>query len=141
MAALERGFGRTGRNYYRARLFSLEYSCFCSELIDCVVYGEMVAGAFGSLNGLAETLLYTTPILLTALATILSFRCGIWNVGGDGQLYLGAIATVGLGFNPFGLPSFFLLPVLAAGAFVVGVAWAVSRLRSCELTSTPMRSS
>ena len=88
------------------------------------VYGVMVAGAFGSLNGLAETLLFATPILLTALATILCFRCGIWNVGGDGQLILGAIATVGLGFNSFGLPGFFLLPLLVAGAFVGGGAWA-----------------
>jgi ABC-type uncharacterized transport system permease subunit len=88
------------------------------------VYGEMIAGAFGSLDGIAETLLFMTPILLTALATVLSFRCGIWNVGGDGQLYLGAIATVGLGFNPLGLNSIFLLPLLAAGAFVAGGAWA-----------------
>src|SRR5262249_16596873 len=88
------------------------------------VYGEMIAGAFGSREGIAETLLYLTPILLTALATIVSFRCGIWNVGGDGQLYLGAIATAGLGFNPLGLSSVFLLPLLVAGAFVAGGAWA-----------------
>jgi ABC-type uncharacterized transport system permease subunit len=88
------------------------------------VYKEIIAGSFGSLNGLSETLLFMTPILLTALATIISFRCGMWNVGGDGQLYLGAIATVGLGFNYFGLPSFLLLPFLAAGAFVAGGAWA-----------------
>jgi simple sugar transport system permease protein len=88
------------------------------------VYGEMLVGAFGSLNGLAETLLYATPILLTALATILSFRCGVWNVGGDGQLYLGAFATVGLGFNTLGLPSAALLPMVALGAFVAGGLWA-----------------
>jgi ABC-type uncharacterized transport system permease subunit len=88
------------------------------------VYGEIIAGSFGSLNGVSETLLFMTPILLTALATIISFRCGMWNVGGDGQLYLGAIATVGLGFNSLGLPSVVLLPLMAAGAFVAGGAWA-----------------
>ena len=88
------------------------------------VYGEMIVGAFGSLDGIAETLLFMTPILLTALATVVSFRCSIWNVGGDGQLYLGAIATAGLGFNPLGLNSIFLLPLLVAGAFVAGGAWA-----------------
>jgi ABC-type uncharacterized transport system permease subunit len=88
------------------------------------VYEEIVVGAFGSVNGLSETLLFMTPILLTALATIISFRCGMWNVGGDGQLYLGAIATVGLGFNPLGLSSLVLLPVLAGGAFIAGGAWA-----------------
>jgi simple sugar transport system permease protein len=88
------------------------------------VYGEMIAGAFGSRDGIAETLLYMTPILLTALATVVSFRCSVWNVGGDGQLYLGAIATVGLGFNPLGLNSISLLSLLIAGAFVAGGAWA-----------------
>jgi general nucleoside transport system permease protein len=89
-----------------------------------VVYADILVGAFGSLNGLAETLLYMTPILLTALATVVAFRCGVWNVGGDGQLYLGAIATVGLGFNVLGLPSYLLLPLLAVGAFIAGGLWA-----------------
>jgi ABC-type uncharacterized transport system permease subunit len=88
------------------------------------VYGEIVAGSFGSLNGLSETLLFMTPILLTGVATIISFRCGMWNVGADGQLYLGAIATVGVGFNSLELPSFVLLPVMAFAAFVGGGAWA-----------------
>lgn len=88
------------------------------------LYGEIIAGSFGSRNGVSETLLFMTPILLTALATIISFRCGIWNVGGDGQLYLGAIATVGLGFNSLALPNFALLPLMAVGAFVAGGAWA-----------------
>jgi general nucleoside transport system permease protein len=88
------------------------------------VYGDIVVGSFGSVNALSETLLFMTPILLTALATIISFRCGMWNVGADGQLYLGAIAAVGLGFDAIGLPSFVLLPVMAIGAFVAGGAWA-----------------
>jgi simple sugar transport system permease protein len=96
----------------------------CFGINPLEVYGEMIAGAFGSLDGITETLLFMTPILLTALATVISFRCGIWNVGGDGQLYLGAIATVGLGFNPLGLNSIFLLPLLVAGAFAAGGAWA-----------------
>jgi general nucleoside transport system permease protein len=88
------------------------------------VYKEIAIGAFGSLNGLSETLIFLTPILLTALAAIVSFRCGMWNVGGDGQLYLGAIVTVGLGFNSIELPSSVLLPILAVGSFAAGGAWA-----------------
>jgi len=87
------------------------------------VYAEMVKGAFGSMNGIAETLLYATPILLTALTAIFSFRCGMWNVGGEGQLYLGAIATTGLGFNGLNLPGPILLPVMVVGAFAAGAAW------------------
>src|SRR4051812_28528177 len=63
------------------------------------IYYEMFLGAFGSVNAVAETLVYTTPILFTGLAAIVCFRCGMWNVGAEGQLYLGALAAVGLGFN------------------------------------------
>jgi ABC-type uncharacterized transport system permease subunit len=88
------------------------------------IYAEMFKGAFGSLNGVAETLVYATPILLTGLAAIVCFRCGMWNVGAEGQLYLGAIAAVGLGFNRMGLPGPILLPVMALGAIAAGAAWA-----------------
>ena len=56
-------------------------------------YFEIVRGAFGSPNAIAECLVYATPITLTALSVILCFRCGLWNIGADGQLYFGAIAA------------------------------------------------
>jgi len=87
------------------------------------IYFEMFEGAFGSVNSIAETLVYATPILLTSLAAIVCFRCGMWNVGAEGQLYLGAIAAVGLGFNSMGLPGPLVLPVMALGAFAAGAAW------------------
>ena len=88
------------------------------------VYREIVTGSVGSLNALAETLNYTTPILLTALAAIVCFRCSLWNIGAEGQLYLGAIVTAGLGLQTFGLPSFVVLPAVALCAFVAGAGWA-----------------
>jgi simple sugar transport system permease protein len=87
------------------------------------VYGAMISGSVGSLNALGETLIYAAPILLTALSAILCFRAGMWNVGADGQLYLGAIATVWLGFDTLHLPSLFLIPAMAVGAFVAGAIW------------------
>jgi general nucleoside transport system permease protein len=96
-------------------------------------YVQILKGAFGSINALTEDLVYATPIILTSLSVILAFRCGLWNLGSDGQLYLGAIATVGLGFNRFGLPAPALLPVMAVAAFAAGAVWAalpaVLRLR------------
>jgi ABC-type uncharacterized transport system permease subunit len=88
------------------------------------IYLEMFKGAFGSLNAAAETLIYTAPILLTGLAAIVCFRCGMWNIGAEGQLYLGAIAAVGLGFNKMGLPDPIVLPAMVIGAFVAGALWA-----------------
>jgi simple sugar transport system permease protein len=86
-------------------------------------YGTMLTGALGSANAVAETLIYATPILLTAIAAIVCFRAGMWNIGADGQLYLGAIAALGLGFNTLGLPSIVLLPAMACAAFVAGGFW------------------
>jgi simple sugar transport system permease protein len=65
-----------------------------------------------------------TPIIFTALSVILAFRCGLWNVGADGQLYLGAIAAVGIGFNTLGLPGPVVAPAMALGAILAGAGWA-----------------
>ncbi|HJZ20589.1 MAG TPA: ABC transporter permease, partial [Bradyrhizobium sp.] len=74
-----------------------------------------------------------TPIIFTSLSVILAFRCGLWNIGADGQLYLGAIVAVGLGFGSLDLPPVLRLPLMLAGALAAGAAWgavpAMLRLR------------
>jgi simple sugar transport system permease protein len=87
------------------------------------VYATMLRGALGTPNAVAETLIYAAPILLTAVAAIVCFRAGMWNVGADGQLYLGAIAALGIGFNTLGLPAVILIPAMAFAAFAAGGAW------------------
>jgi general nucleoside transport system permease protein len=87
-------------------------------------YLEIVRGAFGSPNALAECLVYATPITLTALSVILCFRCGLWNIGADGQLYIGAIAAVGVGFNAMNLPGALVLPAMLVAGFAAGAAYA-----------------
>ena len=62
-------------------------------------YGLLFSGAFGTVNNFAETLIQATPLLLTGLGIAICFQCGVWNVGAEGQLYIGAIATVGVGVN------------------------------------------
>jgi simple sugar transport system permease protein len=89
-----------------------------------LAYGDILAGAFGSVSGLTEDLVYATPVILTSLSVILAFTCGLWNIGADGQLYLGAIAAVGVGFNGLGLPAPLLLPAMAAAALLAGALWA-----------------
>ncbi len=86
-------------------------------------YGLLFAGAFGTVNNLAETLIQASPLLLTGLGVAICFQCGVWNVGAEGQLYIGAIATVGLGVNFLGLPTYLLLPVCIVGAFIAGGLW------------------
>ncbi|HYF76363.1 MAG TPA: ABC transporter permease, partial [Symbiobacteriaceae bacterium] len=54
-----------------------------------VVFGTMFTGAFGSKWGITETLVRTTPLLLCSLGIALAARMQLWNVGAEGQFYMG----------------------------------------------------
>ena len=60
-------------------------------------YGELLVGAFGSRLSVTETLARATPLILTGLAAAVAFRARLWNIGGEGQFYLGALAAAALG--------------------------------------------
>ena len=82
----------------------------------------LLAGAFGSQERIAGTLLQTTPILVCGVAACISLRGGLFNIGIEGQLFMGGFAAAWLGFS-FSLPP--VIHLLAAMAFAVfaGVAW------------------
>ena len=83
----------------------------------------MLEGAFGSPRAVADTLVFMAPRLLTALAVLVALRCGFFNLGGEGQLQLGAIGAI--------LPSTFLpaelglllLPLSVLCAALFGGLW------------------
>jgi ABC-type uncharacterized transport system permease subunit len=80
-------------------------------------YGFMLRGAFGSLFAFSETLTRTTPLILTGLAAAVAFRARLWNIGGEGQLYAGALAAVAVGSGAIEASSSIMIPlVLVAGA-------------------------
>jgi len=56
-------------------------------------YQEMARSAFGSVYGLSEALVKATPILLASLGVGVAFRAGFWNIGAEGQLYMGAMGS------------------------------------------------
>ncbi len=86
-------------------------------------YGAMFQGAVGSVGSLATTGVRMTPILLTGLAVAVSFRAGVFNVGAEGQLYLGAAFATAVALVPLGLPApLHVLLALVAGA-VGGAVW------------------
>jgi len=90
-----------------------------------------VRGAVGSQPAMLETLLKSIPLLFTALAVVVAFRAGVWNIGGEGQFIMGGIAAtaVALAFPPgmFGAVSA-LVAAAAAGAAWSGLP-ALMRLR------------
>jgi len=80
-------------------------------------YWLMFQGAFGSLFAFFETLTRTTPLILTGLAAAVAFRARLWNIGGEGQLYAGALAAVAVGAGVINAPPYIMVPlVIVAGA-------------------------
>ena len=89
------------------------------------VYAKMIDAAFGSSRGLSETLISATPLILTGVAAALAFKMLVWNIGGEGQLLVGAIFAAGVGILlGDGVPAVVaVVSVVAAGA-VGGAFWA-----------------
>lgn len=81
-------------------------------------YVLLFEGAFGSRFAWAETLTRATPIMLTGLACAVAFRARFYNIGAEGQLYLGALAAVAVGGMHGGVGLDLPLPVLAIGMMV-----------------------
>jgi len=88
-------------------------------------YRDTLVYVFGNAFGFSELLVRMTPLLLTAVAVALPARLGLINVGGEGQLYMGAwLATAGaLGFP--NLPAWLLLPLMTVLGFAGGAIWAL----------------
>ena len=86
-------------------------------------YTALIHGAFGSRENLAGTLLKTTPLILTGLAVALAFRAGLFNIGAEGQLYMGGIAAAWAGVYLEGLPGSVHVMVVFIAGFLAGAVW------------------
>lgn len=86
-------------------------------------YGVMAQGAFGSRFAIAETLSRATPLVLTGLAATVAFRAKLWNIGAEGQLYLGALAATALGSGALDWPGWALLPLILLAGAAAGGLW------------------
>jgi simple sugar transport system permease protein len=92
-------------------------------------YAQMAIGVFGSLFSLTEMLTRATPLILTGLAAAVAFRARLWNIGGEGQFYLGAMAAVWIGTGMVDGPPILMVPlVLIAGALAGGAGMLFSAI-------------
>ncbi len=85
-------------------------------------YFFMFKGVFGSKFAFSEMLTRATPLIFTGLAAALAFRAKLWNIGAEGQLYLGAMAAVAIGTGVLDVSGLILIPTIilfgcTAGAF------------------------
>ena len=123
-------------------------------------YALLIGSALSWPEGIGYTLFYATPLIFTGLAVAVAFRCGLLNIGAEGQLYVAAFATawVGIKFggttiDSFGsqinyawmnLPGVVLIPLCMLTAIVVGAVWGAipgflkARFGSHEVINTIM---
>ena len=90
-------------------------------------YGGLYAGAIGnpfvSITPITETLLRATPLILAGLAVALGFRAGLFNIGAEGQIYIGALFATAVGINFGDMPFFLHMPLAVLAGFVGGAVW------------------
>ncbi|HZD79944.1 MAG TPA: ABC transporter permease [Actinomycetota bacterium] len=91
-----------------------------------------IAGAIGSgdlhritlsLNPLSETVIASTPLIFAGLSVALGFRAGLFNIGAEGQINVGAIAAASVGFSFAGLPGPLHLTLIVGAGFLGGALW------------------
>ena len=87
------------------------------------VYALMLGESLGTGYGLGQTLFKATPLIFTGLAVALGFRAGLFNIGAEGQLYLGGFAAALVGATCAGWPAALLLPACVLAAALAGGAW------------------
>jgi len=121
---------------------------------------HLIGNSFGSLNDIGYTLFIATPLIFTGLAVAVAFRCGLLNIGAEGQLYVAAFATawVGIKFGGalvsifgkqedwswYSFPTLLLVPLCILTAIVAGGVWGAipgilkARFGSHEVINTIM---
>ncbi len=87
-------------------------------------YRALFLGSFGDLNGFLETLAFATPLILTALTFGIGVRAGLFNIGAEGQMYLGAIGAVMIG-GALSLPPGIHLAAATLFAMLLGALWSI----------------
>ena len=121
---------------YRGNIFSI-FVVFLSFVVSggvlfaigidpIAAYSAMAYGLFGTTYGISEIFIAATPLLIAGLGLVFAFKCGVWNIGVEGQLYMGALGTtmVGIAFRDSSIPSFVQIPIVALAGFAMGAVWA-----------------
>lgn len=87
-----------------------------------VLGAQVIRSTFGSPFGLQDLGLIVTPLILCGLAVAVTLRIGLWNIGAEGQVNMGALAATGVGVFVSGPPAVMLVLILVAGA-LGGLIW------------------
>ncbi len=87
-------------------------------------YIALFNGAFGSSDAIGRTLEKATPLIFGGLAVAFAFKAGLFNIGGQGQILIGAIVAAYVGFAVHGLPFIIHMPLALLAGSLAGAAYA-----------------
>ncbi|HYA45206.1 MAG TPA: ABC transporter permease [Acidimicrobiales bacterium] len=135
LEGLPRAIGPLGWRRFLLSWFALPLSALAALLIGAALilafgadpvtgYRDLLSGAFGGSYALASTAQKAVPLLLVAVGICVAVRANVWNIGGEGQIVMGALASTAAALALGGLPSFLLLPLVGVTGAVGGALWA-----------------
>lgn len=107
-------------------------------------FAALFQGSFGTPKAIGDTLLKSTPLILTGLAVAYGFRAGLFNIGAEGQLFMGGLAATALGLALAGTPWWIVVPLMLLVAMLAGAGWAFvpavlkARIGAHEVITTMM---
>ncbi|MDI6617954.1 MAG: ABC transporter permease [Clostridiales bacterium] len=115
------------------RIFSIALALLVSAIFIYIftgqnplsVYGKMVQGAFGSRYRFNEVAVKAVPLIITSLGISLAFKMKFWNIGGEGQMYMGAFAASFIALKYPGMPRPLLLIFMTIAGIAGGGLWAL----------------
>jgi simple sugar transport system permease protein len=107
-------------------------------------FSALFNGAFGGPKQIGGTILKATPLIFTGLAVAYGFRAGLFNIGAEGQLFMGGLTAAALGVLLAGAPWIIVVPTLIIASAMAGAAWAFipailkARIGAHEVITTMM---
>src|ERR671937_1722746 len=93
------------------------------QALFCGGFGVFCFGGEPAVLPLANTLVFITPLIMAGIAVALPFRAGMFNIGAEGQLIMGAILATTVGIHFGGLPAILLIPFVLLAGVVGGELW------------------
>ncbi len=86
-------------------------------------YTSLFNGSFGNLQSISFTLVGVTSLILTGISVAIAFRAGLFNIGAEGQLAMGAMVAAIIGFKASTWPGWVLIPVMIIASMLTGAIW------------------
>ncbi|MGA7934481.1 MAG: ABC transporter permease [Kovacikia sp.] len=86
-------------------------------------YSVLFSEALANYYGFGNTLTKTAPLLLTSLGVLVALKAGQFNIGGEGQIYMGGLGSAVVGLYLHGLPGLIHIPLALLGGFLLGALW------------------